>query len=456
MGDKKYVPDGSWLRCDKGALPQQLKVTHHNNTQIYGSPLASEADKEPFVNIPSLGFCQVSCSACVPAPIYWDKTARGVKVNGYKLLVDEAKLQCSLGGKVSVYFSRAEAMGGDNPLDYGPLGNGLFGVGLGTEFGQNYLGNQFGELAAQTRPFANSMVGLTPDQINALPSGQRGNFGEMRATADLRMRGYDVISNTQGGAINQNGHQGLDLAARDPHGPTDIVADAKMKADPTKSPSMGYTKRSGRQMSDRWLLDPTENRLGRAMSPADAARIDGKIRSGSPDLLRLAAKVNPDGSVSYYDINSRGGTGARSLTDLPPANVVSGSSRASNFINNASRSIQSTRTVSGANQWLVRNANTVARAGKVLGRVTLVLGIAADTYNIYQSYKADGNQVGTNTKQAIGTAVGGMAGAWGGAQLGATIGAVGGPVGIIVGGVVGGIIGGLAGGWLGGKIGSWF
>ena len=45
MGDgKRYIPHGSFLECDKGAIPTQLQVTHHNNTAIYGEPLASEAD----------------------------------------------------------------------------------------------------------------------------------------------------------------------------------------------------------------------------------------------------------------------------------------------------------------------------------------------------------------------------------------------------------------------------
>ncbi|WP_375446732.1 PAAR-like protein [uncultured Fibrella sp.] len=460
----KYVPDGSWLRCSMGAMPQQLRVTHHNNTQIYGSPLASEADKDPFINIPSMGYCQVSCSVCVPAPIYWDKTAQGVRVNGYKLLVDEAKLQCSLGGQVSIFFSRAAAMGVENPLEVqmlmmadgnapapfnpaSPLGNGLMGAGVGTGMGSQYLGNRFGGLASEANQFN---FNSTPAPSNAL----RGNFGELRTTADLRMRGYDVVSTTQAGTLQGQGHQGLDIAARDPHGPTDILADAKFKSTPG-APQMSTTRGTGRQMSDRWLTSGRNNsRIYQAMSPADAARMTGKVNSGSSDLLRLAAKVDANGTVSYYGLDANGRTLAQ--TTLPAANVVGGSSRASNFINNTARSIQSTRAISGANTWLVRNANTVAKAGRVLGRATLVIGIATELYNIHSAYEADGGQVGTNTKQAVGTAVGGLGGAWAGAQLGATIGAIGGPVGIIAGGIIGGIAGGLIGGWAGGKVGSWF
>ncbi|WP_375446728.1 hypothetical protein [uncultured Fibrella sp.] len=80
-----YVPNSSWLRSGKGAVPQQLRVIHHNNTQIYGSPLASEADKDPFINIPSTGVCSVLCSACVPTPLYWGKTAQEVVSDGHTM-----------------------------------------------------------------------------------------------------------------------------------------------------------------------------------------------------------------------------------------------------------------------------------------------------------------------------------------------------------------------------------
>jgi len=101
---KKYIPDNSCLMCDKGSSPCRLKVTHHNNSKIYGEFLASEMDMIPGENIQPMGICSVTNSACKPEPIYWDKTNKGVKVNGYKLLFEDANLLCKQGGKVRISF----------------------------------------------------------------------------------------------------------------------------------------------------------------------------------------------------------------------------------------------------------------------------------------------------------------------------------------------------------------
>jgi hypothetical protein len=141
------------------------------------------------------------------------------------------------------------------------------------------------------------------------------------------------------------------------------------------------------------------------------------------------------------------------LTGAPPAGIEPGKlappSRATAFLANVSESIQSRPGIARANDYLIRNAEGVARVGKVVGRGLIVVGIAVEAYHISEAYKADGNQVGQRTLETTGSAVGALGGAIAGAELGAAIGVVGGPVGVLVGGVIGGIIGGIAGSAIG-------
>jgi WXG100 family type VII secretion target len=78
-----------------------------------------------------------------------------------------------------------------------------------------------------------------------------------------------------------------------------------------------------------------------------------------------------------------------------------------------------------------------------IGKATLVLGLALDTYTIV-----------TAPEDQRGGAIGGVAGGWAGALGGAAIGSMICPgLGTVIGGVVGGVAGGLAGEWAGHK---WF
>jgi|GEM_PF-361905 len=475
---QKYVPNGCYLTCDKGSSPCQLKVTHSKKATIYGENLASEADMIPGQNIFPMGACGLTNAPCQPDPLYWDKTMKAIKVNGYKLLVEDAQLLCKKGGKVSIQFTKAEAMTalGAGPTIPNGITNSMTGLGMGSLDQGISLRNIFAQGAVEAERFR-TLIRLAQADIlaqeqailaqtpvppiqNPIPDRNiKGNFGELRTAADLKMRGYDVISNTHATQLVEAGHQGLDIGAKYPHSPMDILADAKYK-ESAGQPTMNNTRRSGRQMSDRWLTTnlpnrTTTTRLQDALPADDAARITNKVNAGSRDLMRLAAKVEADGAVTYYEVDRLGNVGNNPI-QVPPANVMSGNSRAANLINNVSRSIQSTRAVSTANQWLVRNAHHVSRVGRVVGRGLLVVGIVAEAYNISQAYQQDGKKVGRNTKQAIGSAAGALAGGIAGAKLGAMIGAIGGPVGILVGGIAGGIIGGLVGAWMGREAGGWF
>ena len=478
MSNQKYVPDGCWLRCDKGTVPTQLKVTHSPKASIYGDNIATEADKDFNVNVMPFGVCSVTQKACVMQPLYWDKCREGVKVDGKKLVVQEAHLVCAVGGQAGIFYSKADAM-------VGLAGDAALGAGVGAGRGANYLDGNFSDLARE--------AALFDPNGNPLPGNQtKGNFGEIRTTLDLKMRGYQMTSTTQATTLGDVTHQGLDLAARDPKGPTDIILDSKYSS-ADGPPSMSNTKLSDKQMSNKWLRDPAPNsslsRLEEGTSAADAQRIDAKMTANAAaprpapttpptheiapryprnpgDLTRASAKIGPAGKITYYELDANGDNiqsvkpGENRLrvnpVEMPMANVVGGSSRAANMVNSVSRSIRSNASVLTANEWLVTNASNVARVGRVVGRGLLVVGIITEGIAIHNAYEQDGGKVGENTKQAIGSAAGALAGGLVGAKIGATIGAIGGPVGILVGGLVGGIAGGLIGGFAGKKIGGWF
>ena len=435
---KKYIPDNSCLTCDKGSSPVKLKVTHHNNTKIYGEYLASEMDMIPGENIQPMGRCSATGGSCKFEPIYWDKTNKGVKVNGYKLLFEDANLLCKKGGKIKVDFNV-------------PGGSAAVGGGYGIDKGSRFLGDRFGESADLLKKTAKeNFTGKTLDEIAKSSNEPKRVYGEEKVKLDLKAKGYDIISTDMG-----KGQNGLDIAATDPNGTTDIVSDGKFKTRGGK-PTMDGTKKSGRQLSDKWLNDGQakgNSRVQKALPPEDAQRIGDKVDSGDPTLKRVAGKVEPNGKLTYHEVDNTGKVGA--VTEIPPANVMRGTSKAANAVNDISRSIQGTKAISAANSFIVENAGTISRVGKVVGRGAIVVGIVLDGLSIYSAYEEEGG-FGKKTKAATGSAVGGLAGGIAGAELGATIGAIGGPVGVVVGGIVGGIIGGVIGSGLGSTIAGWF
>ena len=367
MGKKKYVPSGCQLLCDKGSMPTPLTVTSNKST-IYGDKMATEADMKPGENIQPFGACSVKNGApCSFAPVYWDKCINGVKVNGHKLIIQDAKLLCTQGGKISIFYSKADAMAA--------AGGASIGAGIGNSNAASYLDNTFGGLSRAVK-------GVDP--VTLPNTTQQGNFGELRTEMDLKTRSYQITSNSQATSVTGGGHQGLDMAAKDPNGTRDILAESKYKTGPGK-PRMGRTRGSGTQMSNRWLLNNNSERIRNSLPAEDAARIIDKIDDGSNNLLRVASKISPDGTVSYYSIDANGRVG--NPTTVPAANVMGGNSRAANSINNISRNIQANRGIATANRWMVNNSAAISRVGRVAGRGLIVVGIAAEAYNISNAYE---------------------------------------------------------------------
>jgi len=438
---KKYIPNNAWLSCDKGQIPTQIAVTHDNNSSIYGEKLVSEADTIPGENIKPFGTCSITGGPCTYTPIYWDKCNEGVKVNGFKLVFEDAHLLCKQTGQIKIDFNvPASAL----------IGNSLAGAGYGLFKGSSGLGNTFGPFAADLR--ANPTSGLTN-------TTQLGNWGEIAVAQDLKRLGYKMPPTQQLPTVLGHGHQGLDLPAYDPKANVDILGEVKTsmannagnippKMNPA-NPATGLPT----QMSDPYLTQPTANgmtRVENAMPAEDALRVLNKMNNGGDGVTKIATKVDGNtGSITHYEVDANGSVGNR--VNIPPANVMAGNSKTANLINSVSESIQSQKNITAANKFLVANADNVAKVGKVVGKGAIVVGIIMDAYSIGSAYAEEG-EFGNKTQQATGSAIGGAAGAWAGAELGAAIGVVGGPVGVIVGGVVGGIIGGVIGSGVGAKV----
>ncbi|MFZ2486841.1 MAG: hypothetical protein WAZ19_01865, partial [Anaerolineae bacterium] len=90
--------------------------------------------------------------------------------------------------------------------------------------------------------------------------------------------------------------------------------------------------------------------------------------------------------------------------------------------------------------WAQRLGSTSLLKG--VGRATLILGLAIDTYTVV-----------TASEDQRGGAIGGVVGGWGGALAGAAIGSAICPgIGTVIGGLIGGFAGGWAGEWAGGQL----
>lgn len=107
---KKYVPDGVWLTCSCGTCISQFKVTMHKLTTIYGSNMATEGDRWPFLNIKPFGLCSSRLSACVPSPVIWKNTKEGIFIGNNRMLLEDSQATCLFGGTISIHFSQISAM----------------------------------------------------------------------------------------------------------------------------------------------------------------------------------------------------------------------------------------------------------------------------------------------------------------------------------------------------------
>lgn len=111
MSGKKYVPEGVFLVCDKGAKPSQLRSLTHIQVGLYGQNMCTQLDMIPFANFEPFGACAcTSGMPCVPAPIIWTNTTTTISIGPSGLLLEHSELICALGGKIKIFYTMQAAM----------------------------------------------------------------------------------------------------------------------------------------------------------------------------------------------------------------------------------------------------------------------------------------------------------------------------------------------------------
>ncbi|SFW83320.1 PAAR-like protein [Chitinophaga sancti] len=456
---KKYIPDKSWLTCDKGQLPTQITVTHDNNSKLYGEKMVSEADMVPGENIKPFGRCSVTGGPCKFDPLYWDKCNQGVKVNSFKMVFEDANLICKAGGKIKVDFTVPQG----SYFDFGFTGLGL------TAQWANYKGaidyNQRGVIY----DVQHDKVSLTTDNGN---HARKGNYGEMNDNVYHRENDWrDIRKEHPVIDIDKPTASGIDGA---------YEKGGVMKATDGKygTARIEETVRNGKELSESWV----ENHLNRGAitSPADEQAMRTANQNGTLQREVIYTDKNEKGVIREgLSSETHDATGAKetrgqfetlnmkprsmagkmidatrsSMRNSKPIKALAGS--------NFAKGVQESTAAVRANKALWKGAQfmestpALRTTGKVVGRGLIVVGIAIDAAFIYSAYNEEGG-FGDKTQQATGSAIGGTAGAWAGAEIGAVIGTAICPgVGTVIGGIVGGVIGGLAGSSAGSKIVDW-
>ena len=433
---KKYIPDNCTLICDKGEFPTQIKVTHSNNSRLYGENFVSEADMVPNENIFPFGVCALTHKPCKFNPLYWDKCAEGIKVNGYKLVFEDASLICKEGGKIKADFTV-------------PSTGMLSGLGLAAPLQWLDYNKSIGFVQNRI------LYDVAHKKILLTTKAMKGNYGEMAANRNMASQGWRNI---------RKEHPILDLNAPTKPGIDGayfkdgvyVVDDAKYGR-----AQLNTTKGYGKQLSQRWV----DNHIGNdAVTTNHKSSIRLANKNGT--LQRTVTHVDSDGNMRTitYDVNGSADVskvGAIGIKNPPTKasgliNYVRSKTANSKFVKGIEKlsskaSIPNSKAATKANDFLWKTSQAIddmpvlKTTGKVVGKGAIVVGIAIDAYSIYSAYNEEG-EFGDKTQQATGSAIGGAAGGWAGAELGAIIGTAICPgVGTLIGGVVGGIAGGILG-----------
>lgn len=455
MGDEiKQVPSGVWLTCKHGVSPSPLIVTNNSGTTLYSDNFATEADLVPGKNIFPFGLCKLTGGPCIPAPINWDKVVSGMSIGGSRFIIKDAKLVCGAmpaEGSVEIHFSLMGALAAADSYSKG--GDGSFELPNGALLGAPIMGRAhgvadgLGPLAANTNSILHvDDLNFSQKSVSSMVNGPNGSMSNIGGLIDNVNRNYGNSIYTLSDAAD---------VVRMPDGRLTTLDHRRLV-----SSIEGGARTIPANVIDGSTLLP-EGQAGRySLSSTGAKHPEIKdlgLKKGAlPTTYAEAANFRSANQGKSFPINGS--------SDVPEIKTNKGSvasnftpSSANTAITNISQSVQANRHVANANNFLIRNADNVATAGKVTGRVTVVAGLAVDGYNIYSGYQQDGGEIGEHTVDAATEA----AFAWGGAAAGAKGGAlagaaIGGPVGAVVGGVVGGIAGGLVGGAVGDKVGDFF
>ena len=440
---KKYIPDNCILVCDKGQFFTQIRVTHSNNCRLYGELFVTEADIVPNENILPFGVCSLTRKPCCYNPLYWDKCAEGVKVNGYKLVFEDACLLCKEGGKITADFTV-------------PASDMFSGLGLSAPLQWLDYNKCIGFVQDRI------LYDVEKRRIALTTNAMKGNYGEMAANRYMASQGWrNIRSEHPVLDINAPTKPGIDGAYTKDG--VYVVDDAKYG-----EANLNTTKGYGKQLSQRWVDNHIENN---AVSASHEAAM--QAANDNKTLQRTVTHVDVDGNMRTMTYDAQGSS---NVTKTNSANIKKPPTKAGGFINsvrssvanskpitslansNFSKGIQKSAGAQKANNALWKATQTIGdspalrTAGKVPGKSVVVLGVAIDSYRVYTAYNEEG-EFGNKTQQATGSALGGAGGGWAGAELGAIIGTAICPgVGTLIGGVIGGIAGALLGSWGGSEL----
>ena len=100
------ITDKTPLKCNEGTIETTLTVTSQTFLHIENKLQATEADKQPNINVKSFGLCKLKPSSngylpCVPVPMEWQNTSL-FEIEGFKELLDISSCPCSIGGVISI------------------------------------------------------------------------------------------------------------------------------------------------------------------------------------------------------------------------------------------------------------------------------------------------------------------------------------------------------------------
>jgi len=106
----EYVVRGGTVECTSGSHPDVLNMPYSHGVFLKDQPQLNITDSVGGVNIISFGACAVTGAKCVPATasnwINLSKTK--LHIDEEEALIKNAKLFCTVGGKISIIDSGQE------------------------------------------------------------------------------------------------------------------------------------------------------------------------------------------------------------------------------------------------------------------------------------------------------------------------------------------------------------
>ena len=109
----KYVPEGSFLYCDKGVIPTPFRITEYAEVSLTDVPIATDENKKGLFNVIPFGICAVKGGQpCMPATNnqMWINMSENVCVGPGEALLDKSELPCTQGGTIKIAPSFLHAL----------------------------------------------------------------------------------------------------------------------------------------------------------------------------------------------------------------------------------------------------------------------------------------------------------------------------------------------------------